>query len=866
MGNESRTGPSFTDFSIMVSIRLMPRRRPASARHTRRTIVPAVPNRVAHRLAGAVLLSALLPLPALADADTDAAAAVPRPSRRAFDVPAGPLEATLNRFGRDAGLLIAFPPELTAGLTSGGVHGRFDVDDALARVLAGTGLVALRQPGGGYTLMRANGANGASGVSGVSGAAVPAPSADTAAELPTIAVRSSALRAQSYRPPKEAGVLRSDIPVLDTAQAVNVVPAQVLRDQRPRNLDDALGNVSGITQGNTLAGTQDTIMKRGFGDNRDGSVMHNGMPIVQGRSFNAAVDSVEVLKGPTSLLYGLMDPGGVVNVVGKQPQLTRYNAISLGASTFGHGKNGGSATFDSTGPIGDSRLAYRLIVDQSNEQYWRNFGEYRQTFVAPSLAWYGRDTQVVVSYEYRKFHSPFDRGTALDPRTNAPLDIPARRRIDEPFNNMDGESHLAQLSVDHQFNGDWSAHLGYSYNRETYDANQLRTTGVDPVTGTLSRSNDATHGSLSTDSYGIGYVNGKLTLAGMRHDVQVGFDTEYRRIYRKDMLRQAVKTPFSYVDPVYGLLPPSSTVSASDSDQTDTLHAASAFMQDAIHLTDKWIVSGGVRYITYNQIAGRGRPFHANTDLSGSRWLPRAGIVYKWTDTFSLYASYSQSLKPSSSIAPLASGYVIDGATPPERATAWEVGGKLDLPGGLSGTLALFDIDKKNVLVSQFNDATKLTDWRTSGKARSRGVELHVSGRIGERVNVIASYAYIDAKTIEDPLYAGNRLWNVARHTASLAAVYDVGTLAGGDDLRIGAAARYVGARPGDSANSFTLPSYVLADAFATYDTRLGKQKLSFQLNVKNLFNRTYYPSSANRYFVAIGDARQVSLLTTLQF
>lgn len=117
---------------------------------------------------------------------------------------------------------------------------------------------------------------------------------------------------------------------------------------------------------------------------------------------------------------------------------------------------------------------------------------------------------------------------------------------------MDGESHLAQLSVDHQFNGDWSAHLGYSYNRETYDANQLRTTGVDPVKGTLSRSNDATHGSLSTDSYGIGYVNGKLTLAGMRHDVQVGFDTEYRRIYRKDMLRQAVKTPFSYVDPCTG--------------------------------------------------------------------------------------------------------------------------------------------------------------------------------------------------------------------------------------------------------------------------------------------------------------------------
>lgn len=842
----------------MVSIRLTYRRRPAPARHLPRALrpaAPAAPGRFARRLAGAVLLSALLPLPALADTDAEAAPAAQRASRRAFDIPAGPLEATLNRFGRDAGILLAFPAELTAGLTSGGVQGRFDVDGALDRLLAGTGLVALRQPGGGYTLTRASGSVAQPAAAG----------AAAAAELPAITVRTRALRAESYRAPKEAGVLRSDIPLLDTAQAVNIVPSQVLRDQRPRNLDDALGNVSGITQGNTLAGTQDTIMKRGFGGNRDGSVMHNGMPIVQGRSFNAAVDSVEVLKGPTSLLYGLMDPGGVVNVVGKQPQLTRYNAISLGASTFGHGKNGGSATFDSTGPVGDSRLAYRLIVDQSNEQYWRNFGENRQTFVAPSLAWYGRDTQVAVSYEYRQFHSPFDRGTALDPRTNAPLDIPARRRLDEPFNNMDGESHLAQLSVDHQFNADWSAHLGYSYNRETYDANQLRTTGVDPVKGTLSRSNDATHGSLSTDSYGIAYVNGKVTLAGMRHDVQLGVDSEYRRIYRKDMLRQAVKTPFSYIDPVYGLLSPSSTVSASDSDQTDTLHDTSVFLQDSIHLTDKWIVSGGLRYITYNQVAGRGRPFKANTDLSGSKWLPRAGVVYKWTDSFSLYGSYSQSLKPSSSIAPM-TGYVIDGSTPPEEATAWEVGGKLDLPGGMTGTLALFNIDKKNVLVSQFNDTTKLTDWRTSGKARSRGVELDLTGRIGERVNVIASYAYIDAKTVEDPLYAGNRLWNVARHTASLAAVYDVGTVIGGDDLRIGAAARYVGARPGDSANSFTLPSYVLADAFATYDTRIGKQKLSFQLNVKNLFNRTYYPSSANRYFVAIGDARQVSLLTTLQF
>jgi iron complex outermembrane recepter protein len=771
-----------------------------------------------------------------------------------YDIPSGSLESALNRFGRESGILLSYPSALATNRTSAGLHGEYGINDALVHLLAGTGLEAQAQDDGSFTLIeRAN-------VSPSS----PASPAD--ATLPAVTVTSNAFKTGTYREPREANVTRSDTPILDTAQAVNVVPQQVLRDQRPRNLDDALANVSGVVQGNTLAGTQDTLLKRGFGGNRDGSIMHNGMPLVQGRGLNAAAESVEVLKGPTSLLYGIMDPGGVVNVVSKQPMLTPYHAVSLYGSTYGHGRNGAGGTLDATGPIGDSGLAYRLIVDQVNEQYWRNFGEHRETLVAPSVAYYGRDTQVVLSYEYRKYLYPFDRGTALDPSTNEPLAIPARERLDEPFNNMAGESHLAQLSVDHQINADWKAHFGYSYNRETYDANQLRVQGVNNVAGTLSRSNDATHGALSTDSYAIAYVDGHFNTFGLRNDLQVGVDSEYRRIYRRDLLRQATKYTFSYINPVYGRESPSSTISASDSDQTDTLHDRSIFVQDALHLTNKWIVSGGLRYLSYNQVAGKGRPFVTNTDIDGGKWLPRAGIVYKATETLSFYGSYSQSLKPTSTIAPLSSGVVIDSNVLPEEATAYEVGAKIAMPNGLTGTLALFNIDKKNVLVSQYNDATKLTDWRTSGRARSRGVELDVSGQIGPHINVMASYAYLDAKTTEDPLYAGYRLWNVPQHTASLAAVYDFGTLFGGDDFRLGAAGHYVGKRPGDSANSFTLPAYFIADAFASYETKIGKHNVSLQLNVKNMFNKTYYPSSANRYFVAIGDARQVSLLTTFEF
>jgi len=137
-----------------------------------------------------------------------------------------------------------------------------------------------------------------------------------------------------------ATTLRSGASPLDTSQSVNVVPEQVLRDQLPRNLDDALVNVSGITQTNTLAGTQDAVIRRGFGDNRDGSIMRNGMPLVQGRSLDAAVESVEVLKGPASLLYGIMDPGGIVNTISRRPELYQHGSVTLLGSTFGNNKNG----------------------------------------------------------------------------------------------------------------------------------------------------------------------------------------------------------------------------------------------------------------------------------------------------------------------------------------------------------------------------------------------------------------------------------------------------------------------------------------------------------------------------------------------
>ncbi|WP_460117932.1 TonB-dependent siderophore receptor [Pseudomonas sp. S2_C03] len=794
--------------------------------------------------ASALSISALASLP-LSVALAAQAGSAQQQAQFSFAMVAKPLPQALSDFSRVTGISVVYTDEAPYGLNAPAVSGRMSAEQALQQLLVGSNFTFRRTDA--HTL-----------------ALEPLPTAG-ALNLGATTITSTMDQSTSYQPPPTSSVMRSSASLQEIPQTVNVIPAQVIRDQVPRNLDDALANVSGITQGNTLASTQDSVMTRGFGDNRNGSIMRDGMPIVQGRGLNATVDRVEVLKGPASLLYGIQDPGGVVNMVSKKPELEQYNALTLRGSTYGDGKNGSGGSLDSTGALGDTGLAYRMVLDHEDEDYWRNFGTHRETLIAPSLAWFGESTKLLFAYEHREFLTPFDRGTVIDPRDNHPLDISRDRRLDEPFNNMEGRSDLYHFEADHELNDNWKAHFGYSWNRETYDASQVRVSAINVNNGTLTRSMDGTQNAISTDRFTTASLEGKVNVLGMQHDLVFGVDDEYRKIYREDLIRQKSLTTFSYLNPVYGREVAGTTVSPADSAQTDELRSDSVFLQDSIHLTDQWILVAGGRFQEYDQYAGKGVPFKANTDSNGQKWVPRAGLVYRYTDELSFYGSYTESFKPNSTIAPLSgSSTVLDGSVAPEEAKSWEIGARLDMPGRVTGNVALFDIKKRNVLVA--NSEGPVTLYSAAGEVRSRGLEVDLSGQLSDRWSLIGSYAYTDAEVTEDPTYKGKQLQNVAKNSGSLSAVYDFGTIIGGDQLRVGAGARYVGERAGNAVNDFDLPSYTVADAFATYDTRVEGQKVKFQLNVKNLFDRTYYTSAASRFFVSMGDSRQVSLSSTLEF
>ncbi|QEL57816.1 TonB-dependent siderophore receptor [Chromobacterium paludis] len=668
--------------------------------------------------------------------------------------------------------------------------------------------------------------------------------ADDVAQLDKVVVTAVA-DGMSYQS-RQAAVAGRPQAVLDTPQAVQSVGPQVLSDLQARSLGDAVRNISGVVESNTLAGIQDSFTRRGFGSRGDGGVLRDGVRSAWLNNFDATTESVEALKGPASLLYGIQEPGGVINVLSKKPQYSPQGSVELRGSRFG----GGGGGFDLTGPLGDKGLAYRLIGDFDESDYWRGFGLSRRRMIAPSLAWERGADQLLLAYQYLAFKTPYDRGTLFV--NGQPLSLPRERRLDEAWNNAEGEAQALTLSHARQLSDAWRLATRLAWNQLRYTDRQARPVAFNAKTGMLSRRADGNRFDNS-DWLLSSRLQGSLSLFGQLHQLTLGLEMERQRETRGDTYRGGNVGGFNVYAPVYGALPYPSQLSAAQSDSRSVIDSQALLLQDNWTLAPRWIASLGARYQHYRQEDGIGRPFVVTGRGSGLTLLPQAGLLFKLTPLVSLYGSYSQSFRPNVGS---------DGQSfSPERGESGEAGIKLERD-GLSASAAAYRMEKSHVLV------TENAVSRAIGKARSQGLEFDASGRLSRKVSIIANYAYTDAKVVEDaPANIGKTLYNVPRRSGSLSLAYDAGVDSMDGRWRMGGGARYVGERAGDAANSFLLPAYTVADAFVAWRRKLGEQRLELQLNVKNLFDKTYYRSSSGSALqVRVGDPREVSARARLSF
>ena len=665
---------------------------------------------------------------------------------------------------------------------------------------------------------------------------------------------------------------KTNTPILEIPQTVNVVTAQQLKDKKPETLAESLQNVSGISYGNTTGGIFDSIIKRGFGGGRDGSIMRNGVPASVMHSFNKTVESVEVLKGPASLLYGAQEPGGIINMVTKKPKYDFANEIWAG---FGN-RNYWNTGFDTTGPIAESGFAYRFIFDTMKKDYWREFGEYKNVLFAPSLSYKGDDYRINFAYTHTRSTDPIDRGMYLAPNTGKLLPIDKKRRLDEPFNKLKTKLDTADINFEKNLGENWMLKGAYAFSRSRHEYGHIRLMNVNLNTGVASRRNEAYDGFIHRTHAGSLNLNGYVKTGELEHNLLFGIDAKEYYRYRLGALNSYSSGttprnfPINIYNPVYGTVAyPSVRASGIQYQKIKTI---GFYAQDSINLTQNLIYSLGARYEYYDQVA-RGTTSGPNsTDQQDGKFTWQTGLLYLLTPEWSVYTNYAQSFNPQMAI----SGADI-GDIKPEEGKSIEFGSKFQND-SITASAAVFNINKKNIMRTVDGVSTPV------GEARSRGFEFDFNGRVTQGLSLGASYAYTKTDVRKDSgafaVLVGKPLEATPKHQASLFANYDFSHL-GAKGLRIGGGARYFGswytyymrtnlpAVPAGTA--FKINSAVVYDAFISYDTKIAGYETNFSFNVKNLTDKLYYTSSstgtqANIIPIQPGYARQFMLTASVKF
>lgn len=629
---------------------------------------------------------------------------------------------------------------------------------------------------------------------------------------------------------------RTDTPLRDVPQAIQVIPQQTLQDQQARSILDGLQNAVGVTALANPSSSRNYFTIRGF--ENFNNFLVNGIPdpqISSDASF-INVERLEVLRGPASVLYGqtrFSGLGGTINVVTRQPLSEPFYEVSATAASF----NDYQAAIDFSGPLNSERtVLYRLIAAYQDFDSFLDFEEGTEISVAPSVALrLGANTDLIiegdVNIQERNGQQPEGQpavGTVL-PNPNG--------RISRSFNpsgpQVDNLTVNGRVGYrfEHRFNEDWRIRNAFRYTIYDDDdrdgAPQLFNSSLAADNRTLNRGYAI--GSQFYDSYYLDTnLVGEFRTGTIEHQLLVGFSLSRDESDLSFEFGDAA--PVDIFNSVFDQTVNSTGIRTSNSFTTrDTL---GIYLQDQITLTDNLRVLLGGR-VDFFEERSDNRFANTETQQSDTAFSPRVGIVYQPIPAVSLYASYSRSFAPTLGFA--ASG----DAFRPERGTQFEIGAKVDINDRLSTNLALYDLIRTNVTTT---DPDNPNFSIQTGEQRSQGIELDINGEILPGWNIIAGYAYNDARVTEDnSIPEGNRLRNAPEHSFNLWTTYRIqeGNLQG---LGFGLGFYFVGDRPGDLENSFELPSYFRTDAAVFYE----RDRFRAAINIRNLFDIEYYPTASS--------------------
>lgn len=641
---------------------------------------------------------------------------------------------------------------------------------------------------------------------------------------------------ESYTVTNSSIATKTDTPIMETPVSIQVVPRTVMNDQQAIRLQDVAKNVSGVQAGASDGNYYDGFITRGF--DLGNNTYRNGFRINSSQNETANLERLEVLKGAAAMLYGRIEPGGLLNLVTKKPLDTPYYALQQQFGSYDLYRT----TLDATGPVpGNDALLYRFNLAYQNNNSFRDFINAERIFIAPSLTWKATEsTQFNVNMEYKHENSSDDYG--LPAVGNRPAPIPISRNLGEPGTNQQADVWLVEFTGSHAFNDDWLLKGGVNANSTDYVwQDVVASDGLFPdAQGNPERilERGVWFGPGNRYSQGV-YLDltGHFETLGAKHNVLVGgdyysFNSDFSTFTNNF---SPIGCPIDIQNPTYGCVDfdkfRNLANTAPDFNFRNDEEWGGIYFQDQITLWEKLHILGGGRYDWATNSSGFSPTSLSDIQLDtvrNERFSPRVGVTYQPWQWLSIYGNYTESLGSANGISSTGQPFA------PQIATQYESGIKLAWE-NLTASLAYYHLTKDNVLTTN-----NFGLQEPIGTQRSQGIEFDASGQVTDQLSLIATYAFTDARfTKADVGVAGNRVNNVPEHQASFWAKYDIT-----HQFSVGTGVFMAGQREGDAANSFQLPGYARWDAMAAYKWDIGKSRLTAQVNVNNILDKEYYSST----------------------